>query len=243
MVRKGVAALALTAGVLMAGCGTTHRSVSPAQLAAYARAVNLREGDVPGMSTRSEELETTAGTFAVALARCGNGLPGWDARSVRSLGFVADPSLRLEVVYSAVRAAPSPAVALRDVAANRTPVVRRCIASAFAATPQERGPLVRESIAVSPLPSTVPSAADSFGLMVTNRVTHLEANPRPPEHTPAEEANRIRTQHNIAWDIFGFASGRAEVALTVLYEPGHPPLQNERRLLSLLYSRAKAHRL
>jgi hypothetical protein len=230
------------ASVMVSGCGGSKPSVTKAQTVAYIDAVNLREGDVPSLSTRSDEREP-GGTYAAALARCGGTLPGWEAGSVRSVAFAAERGVRLEVLFSAVKIESSPAAAKRDLAAERTPAVRSCTAKAFAATAQERGPLVRESTSASPLQSTVPSATDSFGLMVTNRVTHLEANPRPPEHNPAEEGIRLRTDQNIAWDILGFASGRAEVALTVLYEPGHPPVQNERALLSLLYGRAKAHKL
>src|SRR6266566_841700 len=214
MVRTGVAALALTAGVLTAGCGTTHRSVSPAQLAAYARAVNLREGDVPGMSAVSTEREQTAGPLAVALAHCGGGLPGWDAGSMRSAVFAThsqiEPSVPVEALYSAVRVARSPAIAARDLAANRSPHVRTCIASAVAAVREARGPLVRESASASPLPNVLPGATGIFGLTVTRRVRFLEANPRPPEHNPGAEAERFRTQTNgVASDVLGFASGRA----------------------------------
>jgi hypothetical protein len=113
----------------------------------------------------------------------------------------------------------------------------------LAARGQAAGPLVHTSTSASQLASPLPGVASSFGLTVTHTVHFAQANPRPAEHNITEFLLRARSQHSETTDILGFASGRVEVALTLVYESGHRPVQTEHRLLSLLYSRAKAHKL
>jgi hypothetical protein len=121
----------VAACVLSAGCGGGNR-VSGAQAVAYARAVNLREGDVPGTRAVSSEGETTGGgAFAPKLARCGIDLPGWDAGSIRSVHLEppfeverAAPLPRFEAFYSAIKIAPTETAAARNLAASRGPRVR-----------------------------------------------------------------------------------------------------------------------
>jgi hypothetical protein len=250
MLRAITTMLALVAaGSLMAGCGggkaNSTASVTKAHAAAYARAINLRNGDVPGMSAASGEGETTTSDLAARLARCGGGLPVWETGSLRSARFQTDlASPRFEAVWSAIRVAPTAAVAQRRLAANQTPRVRTCIAHALGAVLVQRGPLIRESTSVSSLPTELSGVDGSFGLRLTHRLRYLEANPRPPEHTLQERLSQIRGEGGRkAWDVVGFSSGRVEIALMDFHSPRTTPLRRERRLLSLLYRRAKAHKL
>jgi hypothetical protein len=197
MPRTLLTGLALVGSVLCgAGCGSARRAVPNSSLAharavAYAHAVNLRSGDVRGMSTYGAEAELSAGERAVQLARCGGGFPGWEAGSLRSVRFETPPlSSRSEAVWSAVRLAPSPAAALRALAANRTPRVRTCTARAFGAVGVHRGPLVHESTTVSALPAPLRGVQGTFALRVIHRVFYREANPRPPEHNWRKNSRR-----------------------------------------------------
>jgi hypothetical protein len=116
------------------------------------------------------------------------------------------------------------------------------LAAAFLA----RGPLVRQSTSVSVLPVELPYAQASFALRMTRRLTLLEANPAAPRTQMEREIQAIEggpQKSSIVYDVLGFASGRVEIALIDLHEPGVTPLRTERRLLSLLYSRARVHRL
>jgi hypothetical protein len=236
--------------VLSAGCGGSER-VTKAQTIAYARRVNLREGDVPGMTAVYFEYETTAGTLALKLARCGSDLPGWDAGSIRSVSLEhalfqlerATPLPPLEAFYSAIKVAPTATAAVRNLTVNRSPRVQACIATAWASVSPSTGPLTRRSSSVSVLRNRLLNASGSIGLTLTERLAFLEANPRPPEHTLPGKRREQNRRRAIAIDILGFASGRAEVTLTVLHEAGRPPRKTERRLLALLYGRAKAHEL
>jgi hypothetical protein len=235
---------------LVVGCGggktvssdATSHQVSTAQAVAYAHAVNLRAADVPGSIVRGEEDATPRNDLAAGFARCGGGLPGWEASSIRSAIFVTEPAGHFESLWSAIHVAPSSTVAVRDLTADEKPSVRACLARAFGALfASSRGPLVRQSTSVSALPSALRGVKGSFALRMTHRVSLLRANPTPPEHNLTEkirEAEGGPRARVIALDVLGFASGQVEIALTDRHEPGVSPLRTEQRLLSGLYSRA-----
>jgi hypothetical protein len=237
-------------GALTAGCGgpaSTGTPLAKSHVSAYARAINLRSGDVAGMSITGRDGETSASDLTVRLARCGGSLPGWEVGSLYSARFSrAMSSSRVEAVWSAIRVAPSAAVAQRSLAANETPPVRACVAHAFRAALGQRGPLVRESMAGTAIPIELPGAKGRFGLRLTRRLRYLDARHKPPEHNLlGEMLARINGARGgeMSWDVIGFSAGAVEVALTDFHGPHGTPVRTERRLLSLLYSRAKANKL
>ncbi len=251
MARLPVNAVVFAAmAALVAGCGNSnpastsaHAGITKAQVVAYADAVNLRAADVPEMTSVSPTGETKASQSNTTLTRCRGGLPGWEAGSVFSAKFHIESPSRTEAVWSAIRVVPSPTVAVQDLSADRNPRVGACIARSFGAILTQSGPLVRESMSVSLLPSELPGVASGFGLRLTRRVIYREANPRPPEHNLAEKLAQLKGGVHPYWDMVGFASGRVEIALADLHEPGVAPMRFERRLLLLLHSRSEAHKL
>src|SRR5207302_6106273 len=126
---------------------------------------------------------------------------------------------------------------------DRTARVRNCFASVFAAAVAKSGPLVHERTSASALPTAL-RGHGSFGLTLTYRVSYREAHPHPPQQGPRGKLEQVISQKgSFSLDILGFASGRYEVTLMDLRDLGVAPVQSEKRLLALLYSRAKAHKL
>jgi hypothetical protein len=233
------------------GCGSSRaparRSPAMVRLTAYARAVNLHEGDVPGAHAASPEGEIQASKLTVRIGRCGGHLPSLQPGSVSSPRL--EIPLRFEarspspaVVWSAIALAPSAAAARRDLLPDRKPGMRACVADAWDASTEASGPLVRKRVSTSALSVALAGTQAPFGMRIVNQTRFLEANPRPPEPGLGGRLSRIGGNRGFDLDVLGFASGRAEVALTVLHAPGSLPA-GERQLLALLYRRMKAHKL
>ncbi len=152
MVRIATACLVLAATLaVFAGCGNSKpASAGPPGarvLTAQAEAINLRTGDVPGMSVTSYGSDVAPNAIGVQLRRCAGALPDWEAGSLRSAKFA--PQSLSHLVWSAIRVVPSPTVAVRDFAGNRTAQFRNCVASVFAAAVAKSGSLVHERTSAS----------------------------------------------------------------------------------------------
>jgi hypothetical protein len=199
-----------------------------AQAIAYSKAINLRATDVPMMTSISAEGKTETSRFTTEVTQCRGGFPGWEVGSIHSARF--QQKYGPEIVMSAVQVMRSRSIAEQDLVANLNAHVRACIASVLDARPPS-GTLVRKHVAISLLPSLVPRTIDSFGMRVTVLVAYQSA----------VSGKRIRTfpGKRITQDILGFASGPAEVALIDTHGPQAFPSPTERRLLSLLYVRAR----
>jgi hypothetical protein len=194
--------------------------VSAATLA-VGEAVNLRRSDVPGMMQilpQGEAVGSHARKVCGIAASLTEELGGF-----HSPEFIRGGGKRAEAVRSAVRLAPSPAVAAHHAARNASPAFRACY-ERFLRKQSRRSPAGPYVISVSALPSPLPGVSGSFAYRVMKRASH-----------PA--ADRIP----IYVDFFGFTAGRVEVALTGLRVSQPFPAATERRLLSLLLSRAKAN--
>jgi hypothetical protein len=240
--------------VLVGGCGgnkSTSATISRARAVRYANAVNLRAGDFPRSTTYGKRELTAATPLGIAVARCGGGLPGLEQGSLHSEELATSH----ETVVSAIRVAPSAKVAAQRLAANRTARFRACIARAYTGVQTSRGSLVHERVSASALPVELPGAQRSFGLRVTEYISYAEASPRPdvcssrrrsaPPSLRCQEERllHIRGGRGFSSDVLGFASGRVEIALTDLHYSSVAADESERRLLSLLYRRVKAHEL
>ena len=230
-----VLALAATS-VLSGGCsasssnGSTSANgsdpIEKAQAVVFARAVNLRAADLPGWASDGPEAQTTRpGPFVAGLARCGGAIyPGDPVGGIGSR-FRRGQRLQMELTQSAVLVTPSADVASRDVAANRSARVQACVARVVTSV-QPRGPSGRRAVAtISPLPNPLPGVA-SYGLKLIATAVN------------ARGVTVLGYQ-----DVLGFASGPAVIALSEAYTSKGARLTNEHELLSLLYSRAKAHHL
>ena len=218
--------------VLSGGCsasssnGSTRTNgsdpIENARALAYAHAVNLRAADLPGWTSAGPEVQAKRVPFGAALARCGGAIyPALGVGGVGSL-FRRPPRLQMELMQSGVLVTPSADVASRDVAANRSARVQACVARVITSV-QPRGPSRRRPVAtISPLPNPLPGV-ESYGLKVII--------------TAVSGGGTVLGRQ----DVLGFVSGPAVIALTASYAAKSALSANEHQLLSLLYSRAKAH--
>jgi hypothetical protein len=254
-------------GGVASGCGASAPAstppsapVSKAQAGAaraYARAINLQPVDVPGMTDRvtivtlggrsipavvqKPEGETDGESLGIAIPGCvsaGNstgvvaGMSGTLFHRPRPEQHVDGTTLYvlpIETVQSTVYVMQSAALARQDVATIGSAGVRACIK--HQQTRQDKTYVGSEpdksQVQVSPLPSPVPGVK-VYGIRVSGTLAAAFSGDgvRPPFYD----------------DTLCFALGAAEIVLKVTSAP-HAPTASERRLLSLLYGRAKAHKL
>jgi hypothetical protein len=246
--------LAVPIGLLAIGCGgkggsAVHGAGAAARarvMAAYARAVNIQAADVPGMSVREREGQTSDGQPAAAF-RCGGGIAPrtgtvlsaafvqFDAAELRR-GF-ASPQL---TVISTVRLAADAHGAARELAADRTRRVQACVGRSLLVAGGARGPLVRPRVRISRLPVSV--TAGGYAFSATERGLYERAQPSGEPSAREQASKRFHLhQPRFTTDYLGFADGRAEVTLLVFRTTDAAPLALERRLLALLLARARAN--
>jgi hypothetical protein len=241
-VRRVVLATALA--LALTGCGTSGKgttvrptgSSARARVIAFARAINIKSQDVPGMTLRSAEgLQRARG-----LIHCEHRI-AYGNRAIRSAVFASEPASvssrasGFEAVFSTVYLAASSHSAARDIEFNGFPEVERCVAREEQLASGARGPLVNNHVSVSALRLSVPGP--SFAFRARSGPMYRSAHP----HGPQRALEKTR-QVGVTIDHVGFAEGRAEVTLMDLRVPGPPPIAKERRLLRLLYARVHDHR-
>jgi hypothetical protein len=228
-------ALAATT-MLLAGCGSsTHASsigapvgankpISSAQAVAYAHAVNLKPADLPGMSVLSPEGDAPAsGPLEGEAARCVGGVnPDLMVAKIRSANFSGPAH---ELIQSTVIVWPSAALATRDQAVGRSQralaCAQRLVSREFARRSGRtfRSGRVKVSRLAS-LPGVPQSAGDRIEIPVLGA------------HPVSDYVDAVK-----------FVYGRSAVTLLATGVLRPVPAATERRLLSLLYSRAEAHKL
>jgi hypothetical protein len=238
------------AGVL-AGCGGGSSLSTGA--AEAGRAINLRPGDVPGLvaGPAPRHPERTVGPFGRSIERCDGGVAGprgiaglaspWFTHmktrgSQHGSGIVPLESLhsppRFELVHSIVYVFASEAAALRELRAIRSAGARRCIARRMAGDkfisrvngkPATETPAYRHIRVVARPPWLGPH---SYGLRATGD-SRFGPGPARPSYA----------------DSLGFVIGRVLVVLFATGESRPLPATTQQHLLSLLYYRARAHRL
>jgi hypothetical protein len=249
MFRRTAISLSVFAAVgVCAGCGGGRRPVSrptalnesAAVVAVYAKSVNLKAGDLPGMTPISVEGEIATNAFSDEVTQCGGSLPVFEADGIGSATF--QRTRDLESVMSVVHHMSSPAIAERNVAANLKPGVRACFANVLRSH-YPRGPLVANRVAVSLLPSHMLSVPSGFGMRITVQIIY--------KHAVSRKSISPNRNYRITQEVLGFTSGSSVVALIV----GHASRQlvpdssrnlvppAEQRLLLLLYSRTKVRKL
>jgi hypothetical protein len=184
----------LTLAALAGGCGSSHsitahnslshgRPLTKAQEETYARDVNLRAADLPGMTAIAAEGEAAPSYVTSEAPRCGGGgalaEPGaiHSSRFTYPLSLSAQGSAPAEAVHSSVRIAGSAARAAKDIAADQSVGVRDCFGRVLRAAGGARGPLVRETVVVSLRPDPLPSGHAGFALAVTLQTVYLSAKP------------------------------------------------------------------
>jgi len=227
---------------LLSACGGSGGGlVAETRAIAFASAVNLRSGDVPGMGTLVLGFETrNKPPFGSCTTHVGASdevvavESSWFVRSrgqrrLRAGVIVGRPPV--EGVHSVVYIMRDPGVSNRNVAAARSGGAPGCVERL--SVRQASGRFIgrepyKRQIKVSPMPFPIPGVT-GYGLRVRSTVAG----------TVYHEKQRLAFHE----DTFGFAAGPAEI---VLHADGvtraiSPAV--ERRLLLVLYSRAKAHEL
>jgi len=250
-------------GGLASGCGASAPPSAPISKAqarsarADARAINLQPADVPGMTDRvtiltlggrsipavvqKPEGETNGESLGIAIPGCvsaGNsagvvaGMSGTLFHRPRPEQHVDGTTLYVlpvETVQSTVYIMQSAALARQDVATIGSADVRACIEHQL--TQQRKTNVGNEpdksQVEVSSLPSPL-RGVKVYGMRVSGTLAaaFTGGGVRPPFYN----------------DTLSFAVGATEIVLRVTSAP-HVPTATERRLLALLYSRAKAHKL
>lgn len=221
------------------GAGVQRASATPSvspQVKVYARAVNLRAADVPGMIEESAESSIGNGVPLGALDRCLGGLgrseladapilSAWFSASRtlhRAQGIAKAMTPPGERVYSEIDVMRDEALALREVAALGAPSTRVCLKD-HPSTSHGAPPI--SHVEVYPLPGVL-AGPPVTGLRMTGTL--------PP--------NGRHTSDAFSSDIIALASGRSVIVLHIIAWRRAFPVTTERRLLSLLMRRANGHR-
>ena len=246
----------IATAMLVAGCGSSsHTSsigapvgadiqIASVQAVAYARAVNLRRADVPGLVPTVRQKEG-AGTF---LGRCERPAGSGEAAGIPSQAFEENLEhgrrskgsgilgilsiYPLESVRSAVYTTTSSTLAAHAVALATGTVGQACLRQSFLGTAQ----VTSESGHQEPFFTAVkvsPLHVQIAGLQIQGM--------RASASLAAGMTNTPNRQPYYQ-DVLGFSSGPHEIFLKVTSSP-RDPAATDRRLLTLLYGRAQAHKL
>ncbi len=230
LLRPGVAGCItlLTAG-LLAGCGSaasvvgvtpaTSGPITKAQAVAYAHAVNLQAGDMPGFTTSGSETEAAKpGRLALEETRCSGGVnPARRIAKIESTEFSAGSAFYGKVVKSIVEVWPTPALVVSNNNPSRKSRARVCFVRFLDAlherTNRERkGRMQIGPFTITTVPNPLPGVSHSF-LTTINETRLLR--------TGAIRAHIYR-------DIFGLSQVR--------------PKSNSKRSASAILSRLRRRR-
>jgi hypothetical protein len=227
---------------LLAGCGgavsaagitrSVSEAITKAQALAYAHALNLRAGDMPGFTSSGNETEASMpGRLALEEIRCSGGIsPARRIARLESPEFSTAHASTSEIVKSAVEVWPTPAV----VAINNTPHHRsraRVCFARFLRTLHHRINLERKGrMQIGPF--TITTARNPLPGVINSFRTRID------------ETRLLRTGAILAHvyrDIFTFTTGPAEIELEAVGF-GHPiPASIEVSTIHHLRDRAIAH--
>jgi hypothetical protein len=226
-------------GALVSGCGGSKSASAEAkpaktvpltrgQAIAFANAVNLRAADLPGwrIPTPASEPRPLTDSRHTAFARCAGTRPFRYLARLSSAAFVQGTDSAGAEMVSNVAVAPSPSLAASEYAALATARGRSCFTRLSRAENSEDIRLNSEGFSWSSLP--LPEAAHGFKVRLAGTVG---------SSGPGGEGTHLY------FDLLAFTSGPAQVVLYASAWPSPPQPSTERHLLSVLYSRAKAHSL
>jgi hypothetical protein len=232
------------AGILAAGCGSSHSTavtgataasttISKAQATAYAQEVNLVAADIPGAKVRSQEHESGEPKPAgIEFDMCAGGVsPRLRVANIDSATFRIGKKTDSMQLKSSVEMMPTAALAAHNYTALSSSRGRACLAHLLPPV-IERSSTARARFgpaAVSVLPKLLATGKESFGVRVTTTVI------------ATVRGKQVRLP--IYLDVFDLLAGPAEVNMSASGIAHPPPKAIERRLLSLLYTRAETHKL
>jgi len=215
------------------------RPITRAQASAYARAVNLRDYDVPGMTQVAPEGPIDDRSSWEAFARCTGELHStYPAVSIHSPIFTYGHRLRFQSAYSTVAVSPTERAADRYLAVLASARARACITHNYRrlllSHTAERKPLRLGQVAAVPLPASAPTSYRGLGpyrgtalrLTIQNNYTTRRGR---------------RVQLPIYFDDFVFAYGRAVIGLSAESFLRPFPQANEQYLMKMLVGRAETN--
>jgi hypothetical protein len=231
--------LLLAAGLLV-GCGgaaaslvsptrPTSGHVTKAQAIAYAHAVNLHAGDLPGFASIGSETEAPKpGRYALEYSRCVGGVNS--ARRIATISspeFSAGSGFYSKIVKSTVEVWPTPAIVAVNNKRSYSSHGKGCLVHFLKMVHRQinrerRGRAQIGPFTITIVPNLLPGVSHSF-------------------LTKINETRLLRTgaiRAHIYRDIFGFTTGPAEIELEAI-GVGHPiPAPTEKEALRLLSGRA-----
>jgi len=222
--------------IAVAGSGSASTKVTKAQAVAFAQAVNLRESDLPGAKAYSfgEHFERSF-EHSIGASRDEELLCGQSKIPSRRVGGAASAlsGAGYPFVASVVLVMRSEAFAKAEVAALSTGRGHACLARQLGRVESVEGE--KKVTSFTAKVTFVPVAkALGPGAIALHVLAEL-----PPAHEKDERQSKATFTHV---DAAIFRVGPAEIFfLTFGVRPF--PSATEGRLLSLLYSRAKAHKL
>jgi hypothetical protein len=218
-----------------ANAGSSRRPVAnthltAARAVAFARAVNLTAADIPGARIVRRSEGHGNPDEQRQLRRCGGTTrPGRKLTETPSPKFTRGAELESEEIRSYVTVLANGRPAVTEFAPLERAVVRECVARILTRRFAEKA--VREArwgrFSVSRLPVQAPGADATIGVRVATTLTLTFSEVSVP----------------IYFDVLGFASGPAAVAVSAVSVTQPAPAATEARLLSLLLARADAHPL
>lgn len=232
---------------------SARRAGVRAQFVAFARAVNLRPGDVPGFAAKPKKpehfkLHNKAFEGGAQYRRCLNTSKFPKAvLKEASDAFKAGRGLKIKLIHSQVEVAPTVAIAQHELSATRSVLgdrtVRDCLSRVFDRLGTESEPIQTGKVSVrivvgelSLAPLQVSSASGGtdggFGLSMRMAITYVAS----------FRGRTLAFPTSLNLEVLAFLVGRGEVTLAA--ETLGEPISAEvvARLYSLLVSRAVAAR-
>jgi hypothetical protein len=236
--------LALAAGGVIVGlsiAGGAGTPITKPDAAAFARAVNLQAGDLPGFAPFVREGPPPDGSPPDAAEiqesqesalRCGHrGKPR--ARAIDAAGSLLVDRFE-EGVGSVVVVMPSEALAKAEIATLASRSGRRCLAHGL---PGPRSAVYAIKVTFAPVASALGQEAVDIHVLATLQRSRLRRRRFGKHSFPAP----VKIDYSIGAI---FRVGVADIVFFALSARRQfPDAATERRLLSLLYNRANAHKL
>lgn len=208
--------------------------ITKAQAMAYAHAVNLQPGEMPGFTSVGTEADAPApGRYALEYGRCHDGVsPARRVTKIDSPEFSAGRATYAKIIRSAVEVWPTPVLAAFNSTTSNSSRGRACLVRYLEAVHkhinrERKGRMQIGPFRITTVPSPLPGV--SHGFLTSINETRLL-------RTGAIRAHVYR-------DIFGFISGAIEIELESIGFGHRVPTSTEEKALLLLVGRARANTL
>jgi hypothetical protein len=205
----------------------SHRIVPHKQARAVATAINLRHADLPALKQVGSISSTPEGASGAQLSACAGGVPDRLAfANVSSPNFVSsgEPS---STISSSTEIFPSAGLVATDLAAARSTRGQKCIQEALQdslRSQAQKNETFTAKLSLRPAPVSGADSAVEVRVAIVASVTTKGKTVSVP----------------LTADFIGFGWGQAEVTLSVMTTLAAPSTTLERKLCTVLVSRARA---